>query len=91
MDAESSVLASPGAREGSAETPVGSIAEGSLREAGWIAGGLIRRSWGPCDARAVLDSRGSSSHNGSSGQTGQDGEGLHDGSLRVLIVSFLWA
>lgn len=41
VDAECSVLVGPGAREGSAVTPVGGSGDGSLGEAGWIAGCLV--------------------------------------------------
>lgn len=78
VDAECSVLVGPGAREGGAITPVRGTGDGSLREAGRIAGCLIRRGRVPSDVRAVLETSGNSSPNCSSSQTGQDGDGLHD-------------
>lgn len=79
MDAESAIGAGPRAREGSAESPVGSIAHGGLGEAGWIAGGLIRRRWGPSNARAVLEASRGGTHAGSNSQAREDGKGLHGG------------
>lgn len=79
VDAESAVGAGPSAREGRAEAPVGGIAHGGLGEAGWIAGGLIRRRWGPGDARAVLEPCRRGIHAGSNSQARDDGEGLHGG------------
>lgn len=87
VDAECSVLVGPGAREGSAVTPVGGTGDGSLGEAGWIAGCLIRRGRGPSNVRAVLESSRGSSRNCSTSETSQDGDGLHDvGFLSSLVV-----
>lgn len=79
VDAESAVGAGPGAREGGAEAPVGSIVYWALGEAGWITGCLIRRCWGPSDARAVLEASRGGTHAGSNSQAREDGEGLHGG------------
>lgn len=77
VDAKSAVGVGPRAGEGSAEAPVGGIAHGGLGEAGWITGGLIRRRWGPSNARAVLEASRGGTHAGSNSQAREDDKGLH--------------